>query len=428
MTRSLPVPPRTFRARAPLAGIILLVSAVAMGCGDNGGEAAVTTEAEVAPAAVLAENLATVRPGNAAVQQAMNRAVAENGVPGMVAEVLEGHRSWFGRAGVADTATGREQGPRERIRIGSAAKAFTATVVLQLEAAGEVDLDDKVEKWLPGLVRGNGNDGREITIRHLLNHTSGIFNYGNDAEIAKTGQAFFEHRFDSYTPGQLVEVGLRNPRYFAEPGDGFVYSNTGYILAGLIIEKVSGNTLADEIRQRIVLPLHLEGTYLPGEEVEIRGPHPRHYSTLFVNEPAAQVYDVTEQNVSYGWAAGGMVSTVEDVTQFTRALLQGRILPPAQQREMFTMVRTVVKDPATGTEIEPWISGTTYGLGAWSWTLGCGREVWGIGGAISGAMTFSFGTRDGKLLVGLGMNTDQMTPDLTTVRSVLEAKLCPAGP
>ncbi|MDQ7810851.1 serine hydrolase domain-containing protein [Amycolatopsis sp. A133] len=406
------------RVRAVLAGMTLLISGTAMT--EYGGNTAVAAVSEADPA--------TSRPDNAAVRRAMAEAVAGKGVPGMVAEVIDGRQSWFGHAGVADTGTGRAQRPHERVRIGSAAKAFTAAVVLQLEAAGELSLGDEVEKWLPGLVRGNGNDGREITIRQLLNHTSGIFNYGNDAQIVRTGQDFFEHRFDRYTPGQLVEAGLRNERYFPEPGDGFAYSNTGYFLAAMIVEKVTGNTLAEEIRRRIVLPLRLEGTYLPNDdEVRIRGPHPRHYSTLFVNEPGAEVYDVTEQNVSYGWAAGGMVSTVEDVDKFTRALLQGQILAPAQQREMFTMVRTVVKSPATGEEIESWVSGTTYGLGVWSWTLGCGREVWGIGGAISGAMTFSLGTRDGEHLVGISMNIDQMTPELPTVKSVIEAKFCPAG-
>jgi D-alanyl-D-alanine carboxypeptidase len=403
-------PPRTLRARVTLLGATALVAATAM---------------TASPAVTLAAPAMSA--GNAEVQRAMDRAVAEEGVPGMVAEVVDGHRSWFGRAGVADTTTGREQRPNERIRIGSATKAFTATVVLQLEADGRLDLDDTVDKWLPGLVQGNGNDGREITIRHLLNHTSGIFNYGNDTQVARIGQDFYDHRFDSYTPEQLVEIGLRNTRYFPEPGDGFVYSNTGYVLAGMIVEKATGRRLADVIRSRIVRPLELDGTYLPDNEVEIRGPHPRHYSTLFVNEPGATVYDVTEQNVSYGWAAGGMVSTVEDLNTFTRALLAGRLLEPAQQREMFSMVRTVVTNPETGVEIEPWIFDTTYGLGVWSWTLSCGTEVWGIGGAISGAMGFSLGTRDGEHLVGLGMNIDQMTQELPTVKSVIEAKFCPVG-
>jgi D-alanyl-D-alanine carboxypeptidase len=118
--------------------------------------------------------------GHAEVQRILDQAVAQSGAPGMVTEIRDGRERWFGSAGVSDTKTGQKRRPLERFRIGSATKAFTATVVLQLAAEGKLGLDDTVEEWLPGLVTGNGYDGRKITIRQLLNHTSGIFNYGND--------------------------------------------------------------------------------------------------------------------------------------------------------------------------------------------------------------------------------------------------------
>uniref|UniRef100_UPI001C60334C serine hydrolase domain-containing protein n=1 Tax=Nonomuraea rhizosphaerae TaxID=2665663 RepID=UPI001C60334C len=317
-------------------------------------------------------------PGHAQVQEALDQAVAGGGAPGMVAEVRDRRGRWFGSAGVADTRTGRKRQPQERFRIGSASKAFTATVVLQLAAEGKLSLDDTVDKWLPGLVKGNNNDGGTITVRHLLNHTSGIFNYGNDKEeFAKfSGPAWLEHRYDAYAPEQLVKIGLRNPRSFEAPGDGFVYSNTGYVLAGMIVEKVTGRTLAGEIERRVVRPLGLTGTYLPGKETKIRGPHPRHYSTLFAAETDAKVYDVTDQSATIGWAAGGMVSTVADLNRFTSALLRGTLLPPAQRREMFAMVKTGIKMP-DGTWKDTWIPGTTYGAGVFSWELSCGAKVWG---------------------------------------------------
>ena len=113
--------------------------------------------------------------GRAGVQRALDDAVAKGGAPGIVAEVRDGPGKWFGSAGEADTKTGRKRQPQERFRIGSATKAFTATVVLQLAAERKLSLDDTVDTWLPGLVKGNGYDGGEITIRQLLNHTSGIF-------------------------------------------------------------------------------------------------------------------------------------------------------------------------------------------------------------------------------------------------------------
>ncbi|MCG5215882.1 serine hydrolase domain-containing protein [Streptosporangium sp. KLBMP 9127] len=369
-------------------------------------------------------------PDHAAVQKVLDQAVAEGRFPGMVAEVRDRDGRWYGSAGVADTKTGRKRQPHERFRIGSATKAFTATVVLQLEAEGELSLDDTVDKWLPGVVQGNGNDGSTITIRHLLNHTSGIFNYGNDPEAAAelSGLAFFEHRYDKYTPEQLVKLGLRNPRYFPEPGQGFVYTNTGYILAGMIIEKVTGGTLADEISRRIVRPLGLTGTYLPGEETKIRGPHPRHYSTLFSAESDAEIYDVTEMSATTAWAAGGVVSTVGDLHRFTGALLRGRLLQPAQQREMFTMLETGVKMP-DGTWKDTWIPDTTYGLGVFSWKLSCGATVWGVGGAITGGFSFSMGTRDATRMIATNTNIDRYGRynSLDTIKNVLQAEFCPSG-
>ncbi|GAA4104934.1 serine hydrolase domain-containing protein [Nonomuraea soli] len=369
--------------------------------------------------------------GHARVQKALDQAVAAGGAPSMVAEVRDPRGRWFGAAGVADLRTGRKRHPRERFRIGSAAKPFTATVVLQLAAEGRLSLDDSVEKWLPGLVKGNGNDGRAITVRHLLNHTSGIFNYGNDREeFAKlSGPAWLEHRYDAYTPERLVKIGLRNPRSFEAPGDGFVYSNTGYILAGMIVEKVTGRTLAGEIERRIVRPLGLTGTYLPGKETKIFGPHPRHYSTLFVTDPGAKVHDVTDQSATTGWAAGGMVSTVGDLHRFTGALLRGTLVPPAQQREMFTMVKTGIRLP-DGTWKDTWIPGTTYGTGVFSWKLSCGVDVWGIGGAITGGFSFAMGTRDARRMVATHVTIDRYGEhnSLDMSRIVLEAEFCPPRP
>ncbi|MGW4642869.1 serine hydrolase domain-containing protein [Sphaerisporangium sp. NPDC004334] len=386
---------------------------------------ALTQAATSLPAAA-----ASAPSAHAQVQKALDRAVADGGVPGMVAEVRDGRGRWFGSAGVADTRTGRKRQPQERFRIGSAAKPFTATVVLQLAAEGKLSLDDTVDKWLPGLVHGNGNDGGTITIRHLLNHTSGIFNYGNDKEeFAKlSGPAWLEHRYDAYTPEQLVKIGLRNPRSFEAPGDGFVYSNTGYILAGMIVEKVTGKTLAGEIERRIVRPLGLTGTYLPGKETKIRGPHPRHYSTLFATETDAKVHDVTNQSATTGWAAGGVVSTVGDLQRFTSALLRGKLMPPAQQREMFAMVKTGIKMP-DGTWTDTWIPGTTYGTGVFSWTLACGVQVWGIGGAITGGFSFAMGARNAERMIAINMNIDRYgrSNSLDMSKTVIEAEFCPPG-
>ncbi|MFB6564625.1 serine hydrolase domain-containing protein [Streptomyces sp. NPDC056400] len=358
-----------------------------------------STEATVegTPAVPAAAIAAT--PDRAALQQVLDRAAVPGGAPGVVVDVRDAHGAWFGSAGVSDTGTGEERRPSERFRIGSTTKAFTATLVLQLAAEGRLGLDDTIEQWLPGMVAGNGYDGRAITIRQLLNHTSGIFNYGNDAQFfAKgIGAAWFQHRYDTYAPEQLIRIGLATPPSFA-PGEAFLYSNTNYFLAALIVEKVTGGTFAEALTHRIVHPLRLTGTYLPGTEPTIQGPHTRHYSTLFASDAQPEVHDATDMNQSFAWAAGGIISTTGDLQRFFGALLQGRLLPAEQQQEMFTTVDT--------TGPVPWIPGTRYGLGVFSWALPSGVTVWGNAGATYGSWTCAMGSRDGKHLLASQVNGD----------------------
>ncbi|GAA3678568.1 serine hydrolase domain-containing protein [Nonomuraea antimicrobica] len=354
---------------------------------------------------------ATERPE---LQQVLDRAVAGGGVPGILAEVRDGRTRWFGTAGVADTGTGRERTSRDRFRIGSLSKAFTSTVVLQLDAEGRLDLDDTVESRLPGMVRG----GDRITVRQLLNQTSGIFNYSLDEKLVSTyvGPGFLEHRFDRVRREDLVEIAMAHPPVF-EPGEGWGYSNTNFVLAGMIIEKVTGHTYAQEVARRIARPLGLTGTYVPGDdETRLRGPHSRHYSKLMLPDPDAEVHDVTEMNVSGAWAAGGVVSTAGDLHRFMGALLGGRLLPPAQQRELLTGVST---------EGGGWLPDTTYGLGIFWQKLACGVTVWGGGGAINGSWTYAMGSRDGRHLLVSNVNGDWDNP-LATFNAALAAEFCPA--
>jgi D-alanyl-D-alanine carboxypeptidase len=360
--------------------------------------------------------------GHTRVQRVLDRAVSEGGLPGALAEIRDEHGRWFGTAGVADLATGRPRLPQDRFRIGSTTKTFVATVMLQLVAEHKLSLDDTVETRLPGVVHGNGNDGAKITIRQLLGQRSGIFNYVLDPVLLKDfiGLPFLEHRFDSVRPEQLVGVAMSHPPAFA-PGTDWGYSNTNYILAGMIIERVTGRTLAGEISRRIARPLGLTGTYLPvGDDPAIHGPHSRHYSTLLLPGPDAKIYDVTELNSSSAWAAGGMISTTGDLGTFFSALVRGRLLSPAQQQEMFTM------GPTHG-----WIDNSTYGLGTSSVTLSCGVTVWGMGGAINGSWTYTYGTRDGKHMLSTNVNGDwangQWTPPspIGVFTDVLNAEFCP---
>lgn len=299
-------------------------------------------------------------PGITAEVHDGDRAMGDGRVPGIIAEVRDGDRAWFGTAGVADLATGRKHRPGEHFRIGSLTKAFTAAVVLSLAAEGALTLDDTVATWLPGLAEEQlGADGTAIAVRQLLNHTSGL---------------------PDVLPGQETPP----PE---EPG-GFAYSKVNYTLAGMIVEQVTGATLAQEIERRVARPLGLTGTYLPGDDQHLREPHARHYT-----KESGEIHDVTAADLSWAWAAGGMVSTTADLHAFLNALLRDPLLPAELRREMFTTV------PTAG-----WIPDTRYGLGVFSQRLPCGATVWGGGGAVPGS--WSYAMSEGRRAVVVNANGD----------------------
>ncbi|MEV0091244.1 serine hydrolase domain-containing protein [Streptomyces sp. NPDC050738] len=365
--------------------------------------------------AATTSTTSTTGSGNAAVQRALDDAVSAGGAPGILAEVQSGSTGWFGSAGLGDTATGRKRLASDRFRIGSTTKTFTATVLLQLVGEGRLGLNDTVEKWLPGVVRGNGHDGSKITVRQLLNHTSGIYNYTNDQGVVDklVGPGFLEHRFDSFQPKQLVQIAMNHAPAFA-PGTWWAYSNTNFILAGMIAERVSGHSLATEVTRRIIVPLGLANTYVGGQSTSIYGPHSQHYSKLLLPDPAAQIYDVTDLNPSWAGSAGDMVSTSGDINRFYTSLLRGRLLPAAQQKEMFTAVPT-----------KEWIPDTGYGLGLITQKLSCGVQVWGHGGTIHGSLSWSMGLRDGSKMATTNINGDWVDQGGIS-NNVMQAAFCPA--
>ncbi|MFF5210019.1 serine hydrolase domain-containing protein [Streptosporangium sp. NPDC000396] len=383
--------------------------------------ASMPAKAGLLTAAVLAATAlpasASPAPGHPEVQRVLVQAVATKSAPGIVTEIRDGRSTWFGSAGASDTKTGRKRQQHERFRIGSASKAFTATVVLKLAAEGRLSLDDTLDRWLPGLFDGSAYDPGQITIRQLLNQTSGIYAYTNDEDFFArgVGAAWLKHRYDTHTPEQLVKVALAHPPTGA-PGERFTYSNTNYILAAMIVEKATGRTFAQELTRTVLRPLGLTGTSLPGTDPTIRGPHPVHYSTLFSSDPQPKIYDATEMNQSFAWAAGGVISTTTDLNRFFAALFGGRVLPAAQLREMLTTVST---DGAG------WIPKTRYGLGIFEQELPCGVRVWGNAGATYGSWNYAMGSRDGRHRVVTQVNGDWAP--LSVFTDVLTAEFCPAG-
>lgn len=279
-------------------------------------------------------------------------------------------------AGLGDVAAGEEAVPDGEVRVGSNTKTYTAVVVLQLVEEGLVDLDAPIEDYLPGLVRGEGIDGTAITVRHLLQHTSGLSDY-TDAMAADIEQ--IQHRYTS--PRDLLDLALAEPALFA-PGERWEYSNTGYLLLGLLVERVTDRPLYEQVTQRIIEPLGLERTYfpVPGEQ-QLRGEHPRGYHGEVDGEP----YDVSVLDPSWGWAAGQVVAPPSELNVFFRAVLDGTLLGEEMRNELTTTV------PA---DEELW-PGSEYGLGVESFPLSCGGVIWGHGGDIHGYQTRNGVTADG---------------------------------
>ncbi|MFB6752949.1 serine hydrolase domain-containing protein [Streptomyces sp. NPDC056353] len=344
--------------------------------------------------------------GHDVTRRALKAAVAD-GVPGVTATARDGHRTWSRTEGVGDLGTGEPRSERDRYRVGSITKTFVATVVLQLEAEGRLSLDDTVDEWLPGVVEGNGNHGDRITLRQLLNHTSGIYNYTADEEFARTHFArdgFLEHRYDTVTPRQLVAIATAHEPDFA-PGTDWRYSNTNYILAGMVIEEATGRPYAEEVRRRIIDPLKLRATSVPGTRVSLPRPSSRAYSKL-AESATGPTYDVTRLNPSMAGSAGEMISDSADLNRFYTALLRGRLLPAKQLAEMTTTV--------------PAMPGASYGLGLIKRELDCGVTVWGHGGGIHGSSSEAVTTRDGRHALAFNFNGDWSGDS----DAVIEAEFC----
>ncbi|MEW2528054.1 serine hydrolase domain-containing protein [Streptomyces sp. NPDC047071] len=347
-----------------------------------------------------------------ATQEALD-ALERAGMPGVAAEVSGPRGKWFGSAGYADTATKRKRTPADHLRAGSNTKSFISVVLLQLEAEGRLSLDDSVERWLPGVLKGNGYDGTKVTVRQLLNHTSGVHDMVSTPEWREhmNGPGFLAHRYEAWTPQQIVGLALTYKPDF-EPGTGWNYSNTNFVLAGMVIEKVTGNTYAHEAERRIVKRLKLRETTFPGTDPKMPAPYAVGYSKLYAANPGPEIYDATEYNPAWSGATGEIISTTGDLNRYYSALLKGELLPAAQQRELLDTVKT-------GTFFD-------YGAGLIVRTLSCGVKVYGHDGIVWGSLTSTATTADGRHTLTFHLNGDWLE-DGKPYEDVFEAEFCPKG-
>lgn len=343
-----------------------------------------------APAAAAAAAAGQDRPE---LQKAMEE-IVDSGLTGITLRVHDERGEWVGSAGVSKLGEAAKPPTDGHVRIGSNTKTFTATLVLQLVAEGRIGLDTPVADCLPEF----GPD-RRITVRMLLQHTSGVFNFTGEyyedgtvvAGIPATtaGKEWVDNRFKTYRPAELARLALSRPARF-EPGTGWSYSNTNYVLARLLIEQVTGRSVTEEMQRLILGPLGLSGTVASTTETEIAEPHAHAY---FRYEDAGEekTVDVTSLNPSWISSGGDMISTSRDLHTFISALVSGKLLPAELLAEMCTPHPTP-------------IPGMGYGLGVFVQDTGRGGTVITHNGGAAGHAALMYSTPDGSRTLTATLN------------------------
>ncbi|MET7769558.1 serine hydrolase domain-containing protein [Nocardia sp. NPDC005366] len=315
------------------------------------------------------------------LQSELDELVAAADVPGAQLVYTAAGRVDEFDSGIGDLTSGAPFPDDAQVRVASITKTFVATVVLQLVAEQRVDLDGPLERYLPGVVHGPGGDGALITVRDLLRHTSGIPNY-----LPLLEQESVADLTAARTADDLIRLGLGSASE-SLPGTSFGYSNTNYLLAGKLVERVTGLPIAVAVTQRILVPLGLFDTYWPLFPIDdvLHGPHPRGYHRF-----GDLRLDVTDIDAAWGLPDGAMVSTGRDLNRFYLALLAGELLAPALLEQMQHTVPTGLVGFSEGS-----------GLGLFRFSTGCGRSAWGHTGSIHGFSTVTVAAEDRAVTVVL---------------------------
>jgi D-alanyl-D-alanine carboxypeptidase len=378
--------------------------------------AAATAFAMTSSTVTAAAGVATTPARHVYRQQDLQRDLARitaTGVPGVLADVHIGGRQLRGTSGVANLDRRTPVSANGFFRIGSNTKTFLSVVVLQLAAEHRLSLNNTVGHWLPGVVHGNGNDGAVITIRELLQHTSGLHNYTDDLQAQITSvKAYRELEFHQFSRMDLLKIALAHKPYFA-PGAGWHYSNTNYILLGMIVEKVTHRPWASVVTRRIAGPLGLHHTFAPGTSVRLPRPHATGY--LFFSRNVR--IDTTAENMSWARSAGGLISNAADLTRFWQAIGRGTLLGPAQRQEMQRTVPADAGDAAS-------VPGSRYGLGIFRIPLTCGGFYWSHEGDVPGYNTIGAVSPDGRKTVVLSLNSNVDNPVLAAEYGLVDHVMC----
>ncbi|MFJ6518017.1 serine hydrolase domain-containing protein [Streptomyces filamentosus] len=394
------------RRRPALSAAVTLAAALVAGLAPaTTALAAPDAAARSAAPAAVAEP-AVPAPDMDGVTAALKAAMAD-GAPGAMARFSGPDGVESRTAGVRDRVSGAPMDIHARFRIGSVSKTFSTVVLLQLVQEGRLELDQPVNRYLPGLLPDD-----RITVRHLLTHRSGLADYTN-AMFADTVPGFEAVRNRVFSYQELVDLSLSEPRT-TEPGVSYRYSNANFVVVGMLVEELTGRPVADAYRQRIFKPLKLRDTSYVHPDTRIKGLHVRGY--LHPDAAGEPLVDSTEQTVSWARSAGAVISSPADLNTFTSALMRGRLLSPAMMEEMTTVTPT----DATDTRF--------YGLGLRRYDLSCGAQVYGHTGTVQGYYTYAFSTRDGRRSLSALANTSNHGAANTALGRTLEAAFCGKPP
>ncbi|MFJ4470306.1 serine hydrolase domain-containing protein [Streptomyces sp. NPDC089424] len=286
------------------------------------------------------------------VDAAVEKVMRDADVPGVTVGMWTPDKGSHVRSfGVADKETGRPMTPDLYTRIGSETKTFTVTALLKLVDEGRIGLDDTIGTYVEGVPNGD-----RITLRELAGMRSGLYNYSQDPDFFKALTSDPERPF---TPQELLDYAFRHPVLF-QPGEKFFYSNTNLILLGLVVEKISGRPLEEYLRENVTEPAGMDSTLL-ATDAAFPEPHAQGYTDQTAD---GKVADSTDWNPSWGWAAGAMISTLEDLrvwapTVATGVLPDGRtLISPATQKQRLDTPPTTIPGAGYGLgifDVQGWI-------------------------------------------------------------------------
>lgn len=324
--------------------------------------------------------------------------VHDAGMPGVIAEVRDGEHVWSSAAGVADVSTGRPVTPDMLHRVGSITKTFTAAAVLQQVENGQIGLDTPIGHYLPRLVPGER--GATVTVRMLLNHTSGLAEYLPYAYpslkafplLAKTSpESLDDNRYTRFHPAELIEMGVTAPAVGTPGATPGIYSNTNYLLLCQLLEHVTGATAEKCITQNVIERAGLRDTELPSGP-HIDGPHSQMYEAWFGMIDPPRDYSVYD--MSWVGPAASLISTVTDLNRFYGLLLAGEIISASSLAQMQCTVPVISFE---GKKID-------YGLGLHKMEIPGHGVFWGHDGTVWGAGAISMTKADGKRQMSVMVN------------------------